>query len=73
MSLRDHFHPPLSAHRHWHAFHHAWATFIAADLNQRRLPGYFAESNVQFGIEIDAAAFQEPYLAGNPGAGPQLA
>jgi len=53
--------------------HHAWATFIAADLNQRRLPGYFAESNVQFGIEIDAAAFQEPYLAGNPGAGPQLA
>ena len=60
MVLLDHFHPPLSARRHWHAFHNAWATYIASDLNQRLPPGYFAEPNVQYGIEIDVAAFEEP-------------
>ena len=59
MALQDHFHPPLSKHRHWHAFHNAWATYIAADLNHRLPEGYFAEPNVQFGIEIDVAAFEE--------------
>ena len=59
MALHDHFHPPLSVRRHWHAFHNAWATYIAADLNQRLPEGYFAEANVQFGIEIDVATFEE--------------
>ncbi len=59
MALQDHFHPPLSKHRHWHAFHNAWATYIAADLNHRLPEGYFAEPNVQFGIEIDVAAFED--------------
>ena len=59
MPLQDHFHPPLSARRHWHAFHNAWATYLASDLNQRLPDGYFAEPNVQFGIEIDVAAFEE--------------
>lgn len=59
MALQDHFHPPLSKRRHWHAFHNAWATYIAADLNHRLPEGYFAEPNVQFGIEIDVAAFEE--------------
>src|SRR5438067_3664872 len=59
MPLQDHFHPPLSVRRHWHAFHNAWATFIASDLNRKLPPGYFAEPNVQFGIEIDVAAFEE--------------
>lgn len=59
MSLQDHFHPPLSVRRHWHAFHNAWATYIASDLNQRLPEGYFAEPNVQFGIEIDVATFEE--------------
>jgi hypothetical protein len=59
MSLRDHFHPPLSVRRHWHAFHNAWATYLAADINGRLPEGYFAEGNVQFGIEIDVAAFEE--------------
>lgn len=59
MALQDHFHPPLSKHRHWHAFHNAWATYIAADLNHRLPEGYFAEPNVQFGIEIDIATFEE--------------
>jgi hypothetical protein len=62
MALHDHFRPPLSVCRHWHAFHNAWATYIAADLNQRLPEGYFAESNVQFGIEIDVATFEEPGL-----------
>lgn len=57
--LQDHFHPPLSLRRHWHAFNNAWATYIAAALNQRLPEGYFAEPNVQFGIEIAVAAFEE--------------
>ncbi len=67
MPLQDHFHPPLSARRHWHAFHNAWATYLASDLNRRLPAGYFAESNVQFDIEIDVAAFEEP---GQPPATP---
>ncbi len=59
MSLQDHFHPPLCVRRHWHAFHNAWATYIASDLNQRLPEGYFAEPNVQFGIEIEVATFEE--------------
>src|SRR5437870_12200450 len=59
MPLRDHFHPPLSVRHHWHAFHNAWATFIASELNRTLPAGYFAEPNVQFGIEIDVAAFDE--------------
>ena len=59
MPLLDHFRPPLSARRHWHAFHNTWATSLAADLNQRLPEGYFAEPNVQFGIEIDVAALAE--------------
>jgi hypothetical protein len=68
MPLQDHFCPPLSIRRHWHAFHNAWATYLAADLNQRLPAGYFAEANVQFGIEIDVAAFEEP-TSGSPGIG----
>jgi hypothetical protein len=59
MALQDHFQPPLSVRRHWHAFHNAWATYISSDLNQRLPEGYFAEANVQFGIEIDVATFEE--------------
>jgi hypothetical protein len=50
MVLLDHFRPPLSSRRHWHAFHNAWATYLATDLNQRLPAGFFAEPNVQFGI-----------------------
>ncbi|MEQ9550998.1 MAG: DUF4058 family protein [Coleofasciculus sp. G3-WIS-01] len=63
MGLLDHFHPPLSTRRHWHAFHNAWATYIASDLNRQLPEGYFAEPNVQFGIEIDVAAFEELSLS----------
>src|SRR5262245_22271836 len=59
MPLQDHFRPPLSLRRHRHVFHNAWATYITSDLNRRLPEGYFAEANVQFGIEIDVAAFEE--------------
>jgi len=60
MALLDHFRPPLSISRYWHGFHNAWATEMASDLNDRLPEGYFAQPNVQFGIEIDVAAFEEP-------------
>ncbi len=59
MPLLDHFHPPLSTRRHWHSFHNAWATYLSADLNKRLPQGYFAEANVQFGLEVDVAMFQD--------------
>ena len=60
MPILDHFHPPWSVQRTWHAFHHAWAASIARHLNRQVLPaGYVAAPNVQFGarIEIDVGAF----------------
>ncbi len=59
MPLLDHFRPPLSLRRHWHAFHSAWATYLAAQLNERLPEGYFAEPTVPFNIEIDVATFEE--------------
>src|SRR3954470_13166139 len=59
MPLLDHFHPPLSERRHWHSFHNAWATYLSSQLNALLPEGYFAEPNVQFGIEIDVAAFED--------------
>ena len=59
MPLYDHFRPPLCVQRHWHAFHNAWATFLASQLNSCLPAGYFAEPNVQFGIEIDVAVSTE--------------
>jgi hypothetical protein len=68
MALQDHFQPPLSARRHWHAFHHALATYLSSDLNRQLPEGYFVEPNVQFGIEIDVAAYDEsgPFLNPTP-------
>jgi hypothetical protein len=59
MVLHDHFRPPVGLRRHWHAFHNAWSTYIASHLNQHLPEGYFAEANVQYGIEIDVATFEE--------------
>jgi hypothetical protein len=60
MPLLDHFHPPLSERRHWHSFHNSWATYLSSQLNVLLPAGYFAEANVQFGVEIDVAGLQEP-------------
>jgi hypothetical protein len=59
MPLLDHFHPPLLDVRHWTSFHHSWAVAIAEGLNERLPPGFVAEPHVQFGIEIDIAAFEQ--------------
>jgi hypothetical protein len=66
MPLLDHFHPPLSERRHWHSFHNSWATYLSSHLNALLPVGYFAEANVQFGVEIDVAAFEESHTAGVP-------
>lgn len=61
MPLLDHFRPPLHGPRRWEGFHHAWATFMAQQLNQERLPeGYFAESEISLGpsLEIEVAAME---------------
>jgi hypothetical protein len=57
--LLDHFHPPLSDRRHWHAFHNAWATYLSSQLNALLPERYFAEANVQYRIEIDIAELEE--------------
>lgn len=59
MPLLDHFRPPLSTRRHWHSFHNSWAVMIKSELNRILPAGYFAEANVQFGIEIDVAVQKE--------------
>jgi hypothetical protein len=61
MPLLDHFHPPLHGPRRWEGFHHAWATFIAQQLNQQTLPpDYYAESEIGLGpeLEIDVATME---------------
>jgi hypothetical protein len=67
MPLLDHFHPPLHGPRRWEGFHHAWATYIATQLNQTVLPAdYYAESEISVGpeFEIDVATME-----GLPGSG----
>ncbi|MEP0919762.1 DUF4058 family protein [Leptolyngbya sp. DQ-M1] len=59
MPLLDHFRPPLSTRRHWHSFHNAWSSTIKTELNRILPEGYFAEANVQFGIEIDVAVQEQ--------------
>ncbi|MEX2015023.1 MAG: hypothetical protein WD873_00205 [Candidatus Hydrogenedentales bacterium] len=59
MPLRDHFHPPLSAKRHWTSLHSAWANALATDLNGALPERYFAEPCVHFGIEIDVATLEK--------------
>jgi hypothetical protein len=61
MPLQDHFRPPLGVRRHWHSFHSGWAHNIAADLNSRLPEGYFAEPNMRYGIQIDAARLTGPH------------
>ena len=62
----DHFHPPLSGRRHWHSFYNSWATYLSSQLNTLLPAGHFAEANVQFGVEINLAALEEPGAASAP-------
>jgi hypothetical protein len=72
MPLLDHFHPPLHGPRRWEGFHHAWATFIAQQLNQETLPpDYFAESEISLGpeLEIEVATLEQTSPDGGAKAG----
>jgi hypothetical protein len=59
MPLKDHFHPPLAPRRLWNSFDAAWATYISSALNNELPPGYYAEPQCKFVVEIDVAAFEE--------------
>jgi len=59
MPLLNHFRPPLSTKRHWHSFHNVWSSTLKTELNRILPEGYFAEANVQFGIEIDVAVQEQ--------------
>ena len=65
MPLLDHFHPPrASAVRIPQLLGHVY--FLATELPPPE--GYFAEANVQFGVEIDVAAFEEHAATPREGA-----
>jgi hypothetical protein len=69
MTLRDHFHPPLSTHRHWQGFHSAWAMEIVRLLDDLLPERYFAEPKVKVGtnVEIDVATFEQEFDSNNGG------
>src|SRR5262245_32758012 len=69
MPLLDHFNPPLHGPRRWEGFHHAWATFIAQQLNQTLPADYFAESEISVGpeLEIDVVTMELPKDGGDKG------
>ncbi len=61
--LLDHFHPPLSEHRHPHSFLLSWVVSIAVWLNEQLPKGWYAEPHVHVGIEVDVATYEEPGAA----------
>lgn len=56
--LLDHFHPPLDRYG-WKSLHHQWASVLTADLNQRLPRGWRAQSDVEFGIEVDVGVVDD--------------
>ncbi|MCZ6679492.1 MAG: DUF4058 family protein [Candidatus Poribacteria bacterium] len=58
MPIIDHFSPKIRRMSHFHSFHNAWATNIAADLNALLPENFIAEPKVQLGSlgEIDVQA-----------------
>jgi hypothetical protein len=65
MPLMDHFHPPLSALRHWESFYAAWMAALADTLNTQCLPSpFFAEEQVRPGPgeETDFAILEKVSL-----------
>ena len=68
MGLLDHFHPPLSARRHWEGFHALWASLLSISLNEILPPDYYAEPQVhgEPRIEVDVATFENPVDSDEP-------
>ena len=59
MPLLDHFTDPPLPRRRWTSFHAGWASNLAGSFNAVLPPGYFAQPEARFAIEIDVAAFRE--------------
>ncbi|QJX00746.1 DUF4058 domain-containing protein [Frigoriglobus tundricola] len=57
MPVREHFRGWLRRELERHSFHNAWATYMAAALNDCFPDGYRASPNVQKAIEIDVAPY----------------
>jgi len=55
--LLDHFHRPL-ADLGWKGFHHQWAAILAAELNTRLPPGWRAQAEIEFGVEVDVGVVE---------------
>lgn len=75
MPLRDHFHAPLDAVRHWEGFHATWPVMIVALLRHRLPRRYFAEPRTRSGtsVEVDVSTFEKEdeiaFAAGNGNGG----
>jgi hypothetical protein len=63
MPIIDHFSPKVRTISHFHSFHHAWATHIAADLNTLLPKNFIAEPNVQIGSRIEINVQGDELLA----------
>jgi hypothetical protein len=53
MPLLDHFHDPLNQERRWRGFHSYWASAIVTQLSQTLPPGYYAEPQVNAGLQLE--------------------
>lgn len=69
MTLLDHHHEPLANVLQWNAFHQAWLTLIAFDMNAFLPPDWYAEPGSRFGIEVDVAALERMHDAETNGFG----
>jgi hypothetical protein len=60
MSLRDHFHPPISKRHSWEGFHAQWPAMLVMRLVATLPDGYTAEPRAHLGTyyEIDIGAFE---------------
>ena len=60
MPLLDHFRPPVLDFLPWETVHTAWMVHLAARLNDRLPPGYYALEHADVGpsVEIDVATFE---------------
>ena len=70
MSLRDHFHPPLSEVSSWEEVHGGWPMVIVQHLGKVLPPQYTAGPRVHLGaeVEIDVATFASEPAAGTYGS-----
>src|SRR6516164_1969487 len=73
MTLRDHFHPPVSKKASWEGFHGMWPACIVQQLRRQLPPGFVAEPRVHLGtlMEIDVGTLEshEAPSSGGPNGG----